>query len=167
MTQNAVLLNTVKTRSSNIVLIQCCTWYWLAFSLWHSQNIFFIAWLLILSVIGQKFPAALFLPKTIGKALTVATSCCIDSWFVHFLYLCWFYGTWLKGVCLEYEYLRRFSFFFLGAFCTDFIRLFVKSPRHLSLVTSCFALVFVKLLLLLRSRFSVENRCRHVPYLLD
>ena len=39
----------------------------------------FIAWLLILSLIGQKFPAALFLPKTIGKVLTVATSCYIDT----------------------------------------------------------------------------------------
>ena len=40
---------------------------------------YFIAWLLILSVIGQKFPSVLLLPKTIGKALTVATSCFFDT----------------------------------------------------------------------------------------
>ena len=39
----------------------------------------FIAWLMILSVIGQKLPSALLLPKTIGKALTVATSCFFDT----------------------------------------------------------------------------------------
>ena len=39
----------------------------------------FTAWLVILSVIGPNIPAALLLPKTIGKALVVATSCCFDT----------------------------------------------------------------------------------------